>query len=173
MATPTGNCRLALVPAPPIPPDPPPATVVMMPLVSTLRMSLLVRVANIHVATEVKNNVNGAHAGVGSGAAITGEPGVPLPATVVMMPLVSTLRIRLLPASAMYRLPLVSKANPQGGPVSTAIRVGGRAAVPGIPPKPIARHGCHDAVSIHLANPAVSGFRYVQVSRRIRGNEAG
>ena len=40
-------------------------------------------------------------------------PGVPLPATVVMTPFV-TLRTRLLPKSAMYRLPLESRATPSG-----------------------------------------------------------
>src|SRR5437764_334599 len=39
---------------------------------------------------------------------------VPVPATVVMIPDVSTLRILLLPLSAMYPLPKLSKATSQG-----------------------------------------------------------
>ena len=79
-------------------------------------------------------------------------PGVPLPATVVMMPLVSTLRMRLLYESAIYRLPEASKATPWG---SSQAGVGGRAAVPGITSSAIARHGGDDAVGVHLANAVV------------------
>src|SRR6478672_1439540 len=39
---------------------------------------------------------------------------LPLPAKVVMMPLVSTLRTRLFSESAMYRLPAESNARPLG-----------------------------------------------------------
>ena len=43
-----------------------------------------------------------------------GLPGSSLPATVVMFPLVSTLRMRLLRVSAMKRLPAASMAKPAG-----------------------------------------------------------
>ena len=42
------------------------------------------------------------------------KPEMPLPATVVMIPEVSTLRMRLLFRSAMKRLPALSRATPTG-----------------------------------------------------------
>src|SRR5580704_7640306 len=42
------------------------------------------------------------------------EHTAPVPATVVMIPLLLTLRIRLFPASAMYTLPEPSTATPLG-----------------------------------------------------------
>src|SRR5258706_374085 len=44
------------------------------------------------------------------------KPACPLPATVLIVPLVSTLRIRWSPESAMYRLRPASTATPHGTP---------------------------------------------------------
>ena len=51
---------------------------------------------------------------IGRRAAVAGVACFPLPATVVMIPLVPTLRIRLLSVSAMNRLPEASTATPEG-----------------------------------------------------------
>ena len=58
----------------------------MMPLVSTLRMRLLLTVSNIQVAGGIEGHAEGIiQTGVGGRAAIPGIAELPLPATVVMM----------------------------------------------------------------------------------------
>ena len=59
--------------------------------------AVVVVVSNIQVAGGIEGHaVRDTKAGVGGRAAIPGIAEPPLPATVVMMPLVSTLRMRLL-----------------------------------------------------------------------------
>ena len=80
----------------------------MMPSVPTLRISVVAGIGDVDVAGLVDGEAGGqVDHGVGGGAAIAVGAGsapklmLPLPAKVVMMPLRSTLRTRLLAESAM------------------------------------------------------------------------
>ena len=116
--TPQGALNSAEIAGPPSPEnpwDPLPATVVMMPLVETFRIRLLSwspMKRFPEASTEIPR-------GKDSDADVANPPSpenpwFPLPAMVVMMPLVETLRIRLLKVSAMKRLPEASTVTPNG-----------------------------------------------------------
>ncbi len=92
-----------------------PATVVMVPEVSTLRMTWLKKSAMKRFPAPSTSR----SMGLSSLAAVAGPPSpeypnLPVPATVVMTPEVSTLRILWLSRSAMKRLPEESTATPEG-----------------------------------------------------------
>src|ERR1035441_6326372 len=97
-AMPSGFDRLALKAKPPSPAYaavPFPTTVVMVPLASTLRMRLLHWSSIYRFLDESKVMRGGLHRLALVAAPPSPEyPEIPLPATVVMMPLVVTLRIR-------------------------------------------------------------------------------
>jgi hypothetical protein len=115
--TPTGPYNEANVAGPPSPrPEvPPPAAVVMIPLVDTFRMRLLEASAKKRFPEASTAMVVGSH----NDAAVAGPPSpekpwVPLPATVVIIPPTDTFRIRLLLESAMKRFPEASRATLSG-----------------------------------------------------------
>ena len=98
--------------------------------------------------------------------------GAPLfrPATVVMIPLV-TMRILLLPKSAMYRFPARSTATSVGSEIAGARR---RAAVAAIDAGGAhAGRGGDDAVRAHAAYAPVEGVRDVQVPRGVHRHALG
>ena len=113
-----GSCSCALVAGPPSPlkPDVPiPATVEMNPLRSTIRTRALRRSA----IKRLPALSNAMPVGFCSCALVARppsplNPGVPVPATVVMTPLVFTIRTRALRRSAIKRLPALSNAIPVG-----------------------------------------------------------
>ncbi len=117
-AMPVGFCSCALVARPPSPLNPGvpvPATVVMTPLVFTIRTRALRRSA-IKRLPALSNAIP---VGFCSCALVARppsplNPGVPVPATVVMTPLVFTIRTRALRRSAIKRLPALSNAIPVG-----------------------------------------------------------
>ena len=117
-ATPLGPLKLALVAGLPSPLNlrvPLPATVVMIPEGSTLRMRWLARSAMKKLPLpSTATPLGKAKPALVAGAPSPLKPEMPLPATVVMMPEVSTLRMRLLFRSAMKRLPAPSTATPVG-----------------------------------------------------------
>ena len=102
------------------------------------------------------------------------KPGVPFPATVVITPF-ETLRMRLLPESAMYRLPAESTATPSG---IVQLGAGGRAVVAAEACRPVPRHQgqdtrcgvqSQDGVLIHeeeVACPIGRKFRVCQSQSR-------
>src|SRR5579884_1818048 len=115
-----GHASVAAVAGPPSPVKPwvlfaaSPAMVLIVPELSTIRTTLL------RLSGMKKLPAESAATAVGQPmpAAVAGPPSPveerePLPATVLMIPAV-TLRIRRLPRSAMYRLPLGSKATASG-----------------------------------------------------------
>lgn len=115
------NARLFLpddVAGPPSPLNskaPVPATVVITPEVSTLRIRLLLTSAMNRFPAPSKDT----DFGLFKRALVAGplsplNPGVPLPATVVIVPVVSILRIRSLAELAIYILPLLSTATSSG-----------------------------------------------------------
>ncbi len=105
----------ALAANPPSPPLPPPATVVMMPLAATRRTRLLPVSAMIRFpALSNVRRCGWLNSALVAGPPSPEDPAVPLPATVVMMPLLSILRIRLFRESAIYTLPAPSRATPIG-----------------------------------------------------------
>ena len=129
----------ALVAGPPSPEEPckvpPPATLVMIPLVETLRMWLLPRSAMNRLPAPSTATPSGQFScALVAGPPLPEKPGVPLPATVAMMPLGKTLRMRLLPVSAINRLPVLSTAT-AAGPGKQHTRSCNRALVAG-PPSP-------------------------------------
>ena len=115
-ATPWGLFNRALVaaiPSPLNPPVPVPATVLMLPDVSTLRTrsfpaSTIKRLPAGSIAMPVGKLKSALVAAIPSPL----NPSVPVPATVLMLPDVSTLRTRLLFVSLKKRLPAESTATP-------------------------------------------------------------
>ena len=110
-----------------------PATVVMKPvLVVILRMQLFCVSAINRLPAPSRNTLVGEL----SAALVAGPPSppklaVPSPATVVMMPVLAvTLRMRLLPLSAINKLPAASTATPLGRKSWALV------ASPPSPPKP-------------------------------------
>jgi hypothetical protein len=103
--TPWGLFSSALVATPPSsenPGIPVPATVVMMPVASTRRMRLLVVSAMKTLPSASAATPKGLYSWALVATPPSPEnPGVPIPATVVMMPVASTRRMALLPRSAM------------------------------------------------------------------------
>ena len=92
---------------------PPPATVVMIPLGETLRMRWLsVSAMNRLPAPSIARPPGSFSCALVAGPPSPEKPFVPSPATVVMIPAGKTLRMRLLPVSAMNRLPAPSTATP-------------------------------------------------------------
>ena len=93
--------------------------------------------------------------GGGGRAAVAAVAQVPLPATVVMMPVARlTSRIRLLLVSAMKRSPAASTATPVG---AVQVGGGGRAAVAAVAMRSIAGDGGdHAGGVIDLADPVVA-----------------
>src|SRR5215471_12288771 len=98
-----------------------PATVVIVPSGETLRTRTLAesamnRFPAVSMATLVGKESAALMAGPlsPSGRHVDGPEhrGPPTPATVVMVPSLETLRTRLAPVSAMYKLPAESAANP-------------------------------------------------------------
>ena len=119
-ATPRGPPSIASVPAPPSPLkpcSPLPATVIMMPVLAVhSRIRLLLSSAMYTLPTASVVTPHGLWS-----AALTPtppsplKPGTPLPAIVVMIPVLFVhRRTRLLPKSAMYALPTASTATPFG-----------------------------------------------------------
>src|ERR1041385_2197327 len=103
-ATPYGDTSCPLVAGPPSPKplDPPPATVVMVPEEETFRTRLLPVSAMMRLPAPSTATPEGWYSVPLVAAPPSPEwPWAPLPATVVMMPAGESLRIRLLPASAM------------------------------------------------------------------------
>src|SRR6266705_3023330 len=117
-ATPLGSFNDAEVAGPPSPLNPSlplPAIVVIVPAVSTLRIrrfpaSAMYTLPAGSTATPLGSYNEAEVAGPPSPS----NPCLPLPAMVLMIPAVLTLRIRLLPSSAMYTLPAGSTATPRG-----------------------------------------------------------
>src|ERR1700683_507561 len=119
--TPKGEHNDAEVAGPPSPEKPQlpllllPAEVVMLPLADTFRIRLLYLSA-MKIFPEASTATP---EGLFNDAEVAGppspdKPAVPLPATVVMIPLAETFRIRLLPESAMKRFPEASTATSAG-----------------------------------------------------------
>ena len=115
---PLGLYKLLLRAVPPSPkylPTPSPTTVVMTPLVPTLRMRLSDVSAMYRLPAVSKTTAQGRFRPALVAVPPSPErPKVPFPATVVIMPLAFTLRMRLFDLSAMYRLPKVSTVSPTG-----------------------------------------------------------
>src|SRR5881296_1293217 len=117
-ATPTGKLNSAEVAGPPSPLNPSlplPAIVVMIPAVSTLRIRRFPASAMYTLPAGSTATPLGSY----NEAEVAGPPSplnpcLPLPAMVLMIPAVLTLRIRLLPSSAMYTFPAGSTATPRG-----------------------------------------------------------
>ena len=84
--------------------------------------ALVIRIRNEQVAGGVHRHARGINQfSIGRRASVAGVVrSVPLPATVVIIPLVPTLRMRLLHVSAMNRLPVASTATPEG-PFNSAL----------------------------------------------------
>jgi hypothetical protein len=84
-------------------------------LARDLADAIVEAIGNEEVARAVNRHSTGnAEAGVFAAPPSPLKPWVPLPATVEMMPLGETLRMRLLSISAMKRLPALSTATPLG-----------------------------------------------------------
>ena len=123
--TPNGPCSSAAVAGPPspvVPSVPLPARVVMMPSGATLRttkfpLSAMSRLPEASTYRPVGSLSSAWEAGPLSPV----YPAVPVPATVVMMPLVSTLRTTLNCTSEKYTLPDRSVRTPHGAPTSAAV----------------------------------------------------
>ena len=107
-------------PSPELPPakQPQPATVVIIPPGETLRMRLpppeMYRLpsATNRLPAPSTATLSGYSCALVAGPPSPERPSVPLPATVVMVPLAETRRIRRLPRSARNRLPEPSTARP-------------------------------------------------------------
>src|SRR5881397_4049039 len=116
-ATPLGPASWALMAGPPSPEEPCeplPATVVMIPSEETLRMRLLLASAMKRFeAPSTATRLGPASWALMAGPPSPEKPCEPLPATVVMIPLAETFRMRLLLASAMKRFPAPSTAAPK------------------------------------------------------------
>src|SRR6201988_4529458 len=96
--------------------------VLIMPAVVTLRITKLALSAIYILPIASMETPIGCH----NLAAVAGppsplKPGAPGPAKVLIMPAVVTLRIRLLPASAIEKLPAASKATPEGAYIPAAV----------------------------------------------------
>jgi hypothetical protein len=115
-ATAAGKYSPALVagpPSPKYPPPPPPAIMVMVPAGLTLRIREFHQSAmNRLPAPSTAIPCGWSSLPLMAGPPSPEYPATPLPATVVMAPAGFTMRIRLLPASAMKRLPALSTATP-------------------------------------------------------------
>ena len=117
-ATPLGRLNRAWTAEPPSPPNPVrpvPATVLIVPDASTLRIRLL----SISAMKRLPALSTATPKGKSSCASVAGPPSPPnplrpVPATVVIVPVASTLRIRSLKLSAMKRFPAPSTATPWG-----------------------------------------------------------
>jgi hypothetical protein len=120
-ATPVGLLNEAEVAGPPSPEKPSPekmvvplpATVVIIPMVDTFRIRLLKRSAMKRFPEEsIVTPVGEFNDADVADPPSPEKPLFPLPATVVIMPLAETFRIRLLRPSAMNRFPEASAATP-------------------------------------------------------------
>ena len=91
------------------------------------------------------------------------KPGVPLPATVVMIPLAETLRMRV--SSAMNRLPAPSTATPHR---DAQLRAGGGPAISRVTRSGVSRDAREDSVPIQLENTIQAGE--VHITCCVRSN---
>ncbi len=113
---------MAFPPSPLKPAVPFPATVVMIPLVSTFRMRWLFRSAMYRLPCLSKPRL----AGIFNCASVAfppspPNPDSPVPAKRVMFPLVSTLLMMLLSRLAIYKLPFLSTMNPSTSEISVSV----------------------------------------------------
>ena len=95
------------------------------------------------------------------------NPCVPSPATVLMVPEVSTLRMRLSLESAMKRLPEESTATPKGK-FNLALVAGPPSPANPFPPPP--GHGADVPRGVHLADAVVDLINYEEVAGGVHGD---